>query len=1073
MAKLQQYFAQRDEKDLQQTEKESPEVDVLVPAIDEAPLNLSTPQTNVASLLAEPRKTEGQKPIAGSVDDRNQVPATQTHTEEKDSIPVIYPELITSKSQTRQPPLDFVKSHKSLVESQLLESRHDKETIPCQTVSLKCQTSDKSIGKTVEKAWESFEKCAIERMGSTADTYSSVGKTNQVDNTLSENVQGSQSFGHHYTFETIVAPLYHQVFERMENEEGLRRRVKNSVPKADESIGKMDDGSLRIVTYPNVETRSNPEISAKPMNDDDYHGACKETVPEYLHNTKSASENALSVLNVKRKHVAEIAFQDTVFPDITDSLLDANISESNTSQVVIPVEKQHASNSLLSVSWEESIIEQTEQTPQLIILQSECLNDTENSLESEHLYSGYSVNTLQQDLICIDSAILPAQSEEDTTAAQPSPTMVSENPQSEERSVGQTCFESQVNHEINKMPEKEAQASERTLNTGIKCLEESYTPMPDSTLFHSDITSNVTHKSEASSPSQDRTQVTIQPQIPATVFFSPNQEVTGATVPQLQTTDDTNLIHRTTNTCQNSDRSHRVGSETESNSGNKNVGVDRWEKMENDTETIQTEILPIRKEETAVDRILQNFIHVSQISETEEHRISDLNFPDEVPDGDELLVEDMAMSNISSNPENPEDASQQEEEIEKEEEDVKENVQLKNPGKNEEQVLTDMTENQSEEVKEIKEVEERLEEQEHQQQEEKREYQEEQDEEVELGNENKFNDGSYYTEDYEEEVKKVDKEKDAEPRRNGVEWEHEKDLEEETEEQEIVCGVTNVVMLQNIANIDTFIGDVHLHVEQHQQSTSLEPMSQEPGSERDFIGEEKEIFCGTDSTQQALTPNSDVVFSVRCEAVEKNSEFIDQEEDVCRRTDIEHVAEDAIGEVDTLLEKQMRDCLNEQSENVDDSASTESLTDDEMEVYLLRLRNTQKSELKDGISMVKRHSVSRTWTTPSPMPSISEYMDEDQPNALLDDLTNEQMIELEKATLPLLNEEEEVTETNLLWWKEFFSSDNMPKMIVYTLLFVVFLITTYICDFIACFGLYLLALYWLYFQVQREPVKAT
>ncbi|XP_026802256.3 uncharacterized protein ppp1r3ab [Pangasianodon hypophthalmus] len=1145
MAKLQQYFAQRDGKDLQQIETDTDEVDVPVPAIDEAPLNLSSPQTNVSSLLAEPRNTEGQKSIAGSMDvEKNQVPDAQTQTEERDNIPVIHPELITSKSQTRQPPLDSVNSHKSVVDSQLLESSQDEETVTSQSVSHKCQTSDKSIVKTVEKAWECFEKCAMEKMGSTADTNSSVDKTNHVDNTLLENNQGTWSFGHHYTFETIVAPLYHQVFERMEND---RRGVKNSTSKADESAGKIDDGSLSVVTYPRVATRSNPEISAKHVNDDDYHGACKETFPEHLHNTKSASENALSVPNVKTKLVAEIAFQDTALPDITDNLLGANISESKTTQVVVPIETQHSSNSQPSVSWEESSIDQTEQTPEMIILQSECLDDTEYSLDNKHPYSGYSLNTtIQQELMCIDHAILPTQSEVDVTAAKPAPAIVSENPQSEDRSVTQTSTETQISNEINNTQDKEAQTSEQTLNTGIKCLEESYTPMPDPTLFHSDISSNVQSEvdvtaakpspvivsenpksedrsvtqtsfetrisdeinntqdkeaqtseqtlntgikcleesytpmpdptlfhsdislnvtpkmiqSDAPSPSQDLTQVTIQPQIPATNLFTQSLEVTGATVPQLQTTDYTNLIQKTTNTCQNSDSSHHVES-GESYPSDRNDGVDSWEEMEN--ETFQTEILHMSPEDTAEDR---NFIDVSQINKNKGHRSSHFSFPDEVTDFDDLLVKDMAMSNISSNPENPEDASQEEEEI-------KENDQVKNPDNNEEQELTDMTENQSEEVKEIREVEKQIEEKEEQEdnkQEDQVEKEQENDEKVELGIEDKFKDGSYYPEDDKEEVKKDEKEKDAEPRRNGVEWEA---LETEIEEQEMDGGVTSVATLQSIPNIDSFIRDVHLHVGQEQQNTGLEQTSEEPVSERHSTGEEEESFCGKDSSQQALTLSSDVAFSDQVEEIENISEFVDQEEDVCCQIDEEHVVEDAIGEVDAVPEKQERDCVNEQSENMDDSASTESLTDDEMELYLLRLKNIEQSGLKDAISMGKRHSISRTWTIPSPMPSISEYIDEDQPNALLDDLTNEEMIELERAALPLLDEEQEVTEPNLLWWREFFSSDNMPKMILYTLLFVVFLITTYICDFIACFGLYLLALYWLYFQVQREPLKGT
>lgn len=1069
MAKLQQYFQQKDEKDLQQTEKDTDEADVPVPARDEALLNLSTPQTNVASLLAESRRTEGQKSSVDSMDvDRNQVPVRQIQTQEKDKIPAIQPEVIhPSKSLTRRPTLGSVNSHKSVVYSQLLEGRQDKEAVTNPSVSLKCQSSDKSTGKNVEKAWECFEKCALEQMGSNADTNSSVGKTNHVHNTLLENNQGPQSFGHHYTFGTIVAPLYHQVFERMEND---RKGVKNSASKADESAGKPNNGCMRVVTYPSVETRSNPEISAKHVNNDDYHGACKETIPVYLHNTKSATGNALSGPNVKIKLVAEIAFQDTALPGITDNLLDDSISDSKPSQAV--TEKQESPNSLPSVSWEESTTDQTQQTSEMSFLQSEHSDDTEYSPDNK--LTRYSLNTLQQELMCTDNAILFTQSEVDLAATKPSPAIVPENPQSTDRSVTQTSFETQIYDD--KMQNKEAQTSEQTLNTRIKCLKEIDTPMPD---FISDISANAAPKmsqSEASSPSQDLTQATIQPQIPATVFFTQSPEAVEAAVPELQTTDDTNVIQKTTNRCQNSDSSNHIGSETESNPSYRYDGVDSWKKIENDAETIQTETVHVIPEQAPVDRISSNLTDVTQINENKEHRSSPLNFPDEVTDYDEHLVNNMAISSVSSNPDNPEDSSEEnEEEEEQQQEDAKENVQLKNPGKYEVQELTDMTENQSKEVKEISEIEKPLEEEEEEEQQDKQEDHVAKEEpesckKVELDNEDKFKD---YTEDYEEEVKKDGKEKDAEPRRNGVELEDKKVLEAEIKEQEMVSSAISLATIQSIPNIDSFIREVHLHVGQEQQKTGLEQTFEEPVSGHS-IGEEeeKEVICGIDSSQEALTLNGDLGFSGQVEEVENNSECTDQEEDVFCQTDKEHAVEDAIGEVDAVLEKQEQDCLNEKSENMDDRASTGSLTDDEMELCLLRLKNTQQSGLKDGISIGKRLSISRTCIIPSPMPSISEYIDEDQPNALLDDLSNEDMRELERATRPLLDKEEEVIEPNLLWWREF-SSDNMPKIIVYTLLFVVLLITIYICDFIACFGLYLLALYWLYFQVQGEPLKGT
>lgn len=1047
MAKIQQYFTQRDEQDLQQTEKDTDEVDVPVPAIDEAPLNLSTPQTNVTSLLAEPRNTEEQKPLKDSKDvERNQVPATQTQKQEIDHFPVIHPELITSKSQNMQPALDSVHSHKSAVDSQLLENSQDKETLTSQAASLKCQMVDKSIGKTVEKAWECFEKSAMEKMGSTTNTKSGVRQTNQMDSPLLENNQESRSFGHHYTFETIVAPLYHQVFERMEND---RRKVKNSTSKADEAAGKLDHGRLRVVTCPSVQARSNPKISAQHGNDDDPHGACKETFGEYVHNTKSANDNALSVPNAQTK----LAFQHDAFPNIMDNLPDANISE--TEQAVMALGKQHSSDRRNSVFWEESTIDQTEQTPEMILLQSQCSD--EYSLDNKPCDSGHSLHTLQEEQTCTDSATLATQSEIDITADKPSPAKASENPQSEDRSVTQISLETRIFNEIDEMQDQGAQTSERTLNTYIRCLDESYT---------CDISSNVTPisiQSHASSPSQDLTQVTDQTRIPATIFLTPSLEITGATVPHLQTTDDKNLIQETNQLCESGESSHHIGSEMESNPSERNDGVDICRIMGNDTETIQKEILQMSPEGAAVDG--------SQITDYKENQTSLLNSPDEVSELDELLVQDMAMSNIRSNPDNPEDAPR-----EGVEEDVKENIRVKNPGKNEEQKLPEY---QSEEVKEIKEVEKQLEEEEEQQQQQQQQdkqeveiEEQESEEKVELAN-GKYKDGSYYTENDEEEVKKDNEQKDAEPRRNEAEWEDEMDLQAQTEEQDTVHRVTSVATLQSIPTIDSFIGEIHLDVGNKQQDTGLEQTSEEPVSERHTVGGEEEISCGTNPSRQALTINLDVALTDRDEEVENDSKFVDQEEDTCQQIDKHHVAEDVIVKVDTLLEEQERECLNEQSENIDDSTSTESLTDDEMELYLLRLRNTQQTGLKDAIPMGKRHSISRTRTIPSPMPSIAEYMDEDQPNALLDDLTPGHETEPERGDLPLFDEEEKVIDSNLLWWREFFSYTNMTKMIVYTFLFVVFLITAYVCDFIACFGLYLIALYWLYFQVQREPLKST
>lgn len=153
---------------------------------------------------------------------------------------------------------------------------------------------------------------------------------------------------------------------------------------------------------------------------------------------------------------------------------------------------------------------------------------------------------------------------------------------------------------------------------------------------------------------------------------------------------------------------------------------------------------------------------------------------------------------------------------------------------------------------------------------------------------------------------------------------------------------------------------------------------------------------------------------------------------------------------------------SEQNENIDDSASTESLSDDEMELYLYRLKKTQPPGLKEAVSMAKRPSISKSRTISPSLPSISEYIDEDQPNVIMDNLTNEEIAMLEKTTLSTSQEEIVISQKTL--WRDLFSFNNPYQIIVYIFLLVVFFIVTYFCDFIACFGLYLLAIYGLYFK---------
>ncbi|XP_021326365.2 protein phosphatase 1 regulatory subunit 3A [Danio rerio] len=170
------------------------------------------------------------------------------------------------------------------------------------------------------------------------------------------------------------------------------------------------------------------------------------------------------------------------------------------------------------------------------------------------------------------------------------------------------------------------------------------------------------------------------------------------------------------------------------------------------------------------------------------------------------------------------------------------------------------------------------------------------------------------------------------------------------------------------------------------------------------------------------------------------------------------------------MEYEAKDSLSGDSGNTEDNTSTESQIDEEMELYLNSLRNSQQSAFREGtMSGSKRPSISRR--RPS-MPSISESVDEDHQNSSLEDLSNIALLtESKRAMLPLVDRNERVIGRNVLWWKKFLSYDNMKRMIGYTFLLIVFLVLAYHYDFIACFALYLLTVYWLFHQGEGEPLK--
>ncbi|KAK7117688.1 hypothetical protein R3I94_023048 [Phoxinus phoxinus] len=231
-----------------------------------------------------------------------------------------------------------------------------------------------------------------------------------------------------------------------------------------------------------------------------------------------------------------------------------------------------------------------------------------------------------------------------------------------------------------------------------------------------------------------------------------------------------------------------------------------------------------------------------------------------------------------------------------------------------------------------------------------------------------------------------------------------------------------------------------------------------------------EICEQTAASWHESSQKSDTELSGSMQATENDwdlIDFIDKEESMCCGS--ENSDRDTTDDVNNTLDCQAKDSMNGDLENADDNTSTESQIDDEMELYLISLRNSQQSVFREGTmsgSYGKRPSMSKG--RPLAMPSISESVNEDQSNSSLEDLTNiEYIMELERATLPLVIR----NERNVLWWKEFLSYDNMSRVIGYTFLLIVFLAAALYSDFIACFALYFLTVYWLFRQGEEKPLK--
>lgn len=158
-----------------------------------------------------------------------------------------------------------------------------------------------------------------------------------------------------------------------------------------------------------------------------------------------------------------------------------------------------------------------------------------------------------------------------------------------------------------------------------------------------------------------------------------------------------------------------------------------------------------------------------------------------------------------------------------------------------------------------------------------------------------------------------------------------------------------------------------------------------------------------------------------------------------------------------------------------DSRSSGSDSDDEVELYMHCLRavhagpQAHKDRDRDAGSGLGK-SVGRSKPLSTPMPSISESVDEEQPLSCLQESHKETEtadIQTIAAALPASSGQGSISR-KVSWWMDSF---YCGKTLLYATLLVLFAIVAYNYDFLACFGLYVISVIWLCCQGEKPPVK--
>ncbi|XP_010769088.1 uncharacterized protein ppp1r3ab [Notothenia coriiceps] len=165
-------------------------------------------------------------------------------------------------------------------------------------------------------------------------------------------------------------------------------------------------------------------------------------------------------------------------------------------------------------------------------------------------------------------------------------------------------------------------------------------------------------------------------------------------------------------------------------------------------------------------------------------------------------------------------------------------------------------------------------------------------------------------------------------------------------------------------------------------------------------------------------------------------------------------------------------CISAEEAEID-SESAESDSDDEVELYMhcLRAVHTGAQSKDAGYVQGLRSYVSKGKLLSTRMPSISESLDEEQHLGGLQD-SHEETADFQPTALPATTGQGSLNR-HVSWWRETFSCSNISKTLIYATLLVVFLAVVQRYDFLACFGLYLGSVVWLYHQAARTTTTTT